>query len=121
MLKWEESVVIDGEIETGESVERRAEGRRASAITNRTGAEKRRSERIMVIKKNSVFTTLNTLLDFSSLDEKPISAPLINNLLPILMLVFLIAQNKKWKNKKRTAMYCFCCCCLLCVVWSQGK
>lgn len=80
-----------GEKEEGESVESKQEGTRASAITKRTGVEKRRSERIIVIKKNTVFTPLNILLDFSSFDdenEKPISAPLTINLLPILMPVY---------------------------------
>jgi len=53
-----------------EKAERRAEGTSASAMTNRIGADKIRSEKTIVIKKNTIFTPLNTLLDFSSF-EKP--------------------------------------------------
>jgi len=58
-------------------VERRAEGRSASAITRRTGAEKRRSDITMVIKKNRVLKPLIILLDLSSFEEKPMVDPVI--------------------------------------------
>ena len=67
--KCEEIVCNEGEEE--EKAESRAEGRTASAMTIRIGAENSRREIIMVIKKNTVFTPLNILLDFSSF-EKPI-------------------------------------------------
>jgi len=71
-LKREERVSDDKE--EGESeAERREKGRRVSAITRRIGAEKRRKDINMVIKKNRVFTPLTTLLDFSSF-AKPISS-----------------------------------------------
>lgn len=54
----------EGEIEA----ERRAEGRRVSAITNKMGAENQRSEINMVIKKKIVFTPLKTRLLLSSLN-----------------------------------------------------
>ena len=60
------------EREEGESVESKAEGTSASAMTNRTGAENRRSEITMVSKKNTVFTPHNTFFDFSSFEKKPI-------------------------------------------------
>lgn len=52
-------------------MESKAEGTSASAITRRTGAEKRRSDITIVIKKKRVFKPLNILLDFSSFEEKP--------------------------------------------------
>ena len=69
MWKWEARV--SKEKEEGDSVESKAEGTSASAITRRTGAEKRRSDITIVIKKNRVFKPLNILLDFSSFEEKP--------------------------------------------------
>ena len=53
--------------------ERREIGRRASAITRRTGAEKRRKETIIVIKKKTVLTPLKTLFDFSSFGDPIVS------------------------------------------------
>lgn len=58
-------------------VERRAEGRSASAITRRTGAENRRSDITIVIKKNRVLKPLIILLDLSSFEEKPMVDPVI--------------------------------------------
>lgn len=52
--------------------ERIAEGRRASAITRRRGAEKRRREMSMLIKKNAVLMALNIIMRLcrlSSLDN----------------------------------------------------
>lgn len=60
------------EREAEERVERRAEGISASAMTTRTGAEKRRRDITMVIKKNTVFNPLNILFGFPSFDAKPI-------------------------------------------------
>lgn len=57
--------------EEGErAAERSAEGRRVSAITSKTGAEKSSKEINMLIKKNTVLRPLKTLLDFSSLEIK---------------------------------------------------
>lgn len=64
-----------------------AEGRRASAMTRRTGAEKRRREMSMVIRTNTVFTTLTTLLDFSSFDENPIITLILSDLPFLLLLI----------------------------------
>lgn len=71
-MKWEERASKEIK-EEEEEADRIAEGRRVSAITRRSGAENRSREINMVIKKNTVFTPLNTLFDFSSFDENPMS------------------------------------------------
>lgn len=59
--------------EEGErEADRRAEGRRVSAIASKTGAEKRSRETNMVIKKNKVLKALKIIFDFSSFEKKPI-------------------------------------------------
>lgn len=67
-MKWEAR--FSKEREEEEMVERRAEGRSASAITRRTGAEKRRSDITIVMRKKRVLKPLIILLDFSSFEKK---------------------------------------------------
>lgn len=57
---------VVGEIEA----ERRAGGRRISAIINKIGAENKRREISMEIKTNRVFIPLTIRLLFSSLENK---------------------------------------------------
>ena len=70
LLKWDERVLNDKE-EGEREAESKAEGKRVSAITRKTGAENTRKEITIVIKKNTVLTPLKILLDFSSF-ENPI-------------------------------------------------
>lgn len=90
MSKWEKR-------EDGEKAESRAEGTSASAITKRTGAEKRSSDITMVIKKNTTFTPLHTLLDFSSF-ENPII--FLIPILDVLQNYFFVFIYKIVKGKK---------------------
>ena len=56
--------------EERESVESKAEGTSALAMTSRTEAENKRSDITMVIKK--VFVPLSMLFDFFSFEKNPI-------------------------------------------------
>ena len=47
-------------------MESRAEGRRASAMARRIGAEKKRRDKRIVIKKNKVFKALKIFVELSS-------------------------------------------------------
>lgn len=70
MLKWTDRV--SSEMEAGErEADSRAEGKRVSAITRRMGAEKRRREISILMRKKTVFTPLRSFLDFSSFEKKP--------------------------------------------------
>lgn len=96
LLKWEERLLNDKEEGSEREAESKAEGKRASATTRKTGAENRRKEIIMVIKKNKVLTPLHNLLDFSSF-ENPISS--FSLLQP--WVVFGLEKNQSFKRKKQ--------------------